>query len=231
MTIFISQTSVAGNVYNENESALSGVLVVNISTSEQTVTDSNGFFLINATFENELRFLRKNYERFSVIVNSQSPLKIKLEFKPEEIEEVILNYKPIGNLKEDLKHFETQKKVLELNTDLWKYNRTRSSNEIMKSKSGEFVQPKGQGFETTKKGYQWKVLDVAINLEDILGTEYFDKMGLKKQQIFSFINFVLKDFNTDNIRRFGRLTSSDISKFQFMAEEILANYNAQFGNE
>jgi hypothetical protein len=225
-----AQNSVSGTVFNENQIALYGVLVVNINTDKQTFTDEKGHFLINAISGNELRFIRKNYERISLKVNQKndnSTLKIELKYLPKEIEAVVLNYKPTGNLTEDSKHFGASKKDIQLSKDLGKYIHQYSAREIMKHKPGEFVQPRETGFETIKIGYQWKPIEVPINFEVVLGDDYFVQMGIEKSLIFSFINFVLKDFDTENIRRFGRITSSDLARFQAEAERQIGNFKNQ----
>ncbi|SFI22455.1 carboxypeptidase-like regulatory domain-containing protein [Halpernia frigidisoli] len=220
-----SQNTVSGIILNENGNPFPGVLVINMKTDQQIFTNENGSFSIPAVPGNELRFLRNNYERYSVTVNSENYLKIILARKPEDIEEVIITYKPTGNLKEDIKHYGTSKKDSKLNLDLVKYNRSQSSSEVMSPKRGEFKQPKGPGFETSKKGYQWDKFTMVNNFQDIFGNSYFENLGIDKTLISSFIEFVLQDFETDNIRRFGRITSSDISKFQIAAEEKVSIYN------
>ena len=225
-----AQTAISGNVSNENEVALSGVLVVNINNDNQTLTDQNGYFLINAKSGNELRFIRQNYERVVLKLRSEnfySTVKLEMKYLPKDIEVVVLNYKPTGILKEDIKHFGAPKKNVELNKDLGKYNHAYSSREIMKPKRGEFVQPKGPGFETTKIGYQWTILDLQIYLEKTLTNNYFKSMGLEEYEIFPFIGFTLKTFENKEIRRFGRVTSSDLARFQAEAERQILLFKSK----
>lgn len=211
--------------------ALSGVLVVNVSNGNKTITDENGYFSFQANSGNELRFVRENYERVSLKILGNFILEVEMKYSPNEIEIVVLKYKPTGNLKEDSKHYGAPKKDIKLSEDLGKYVRNYSSREVLKPKVGEFVQPKGPGFETSKKGYQWKIYDVEIKLERILGEDYFLNMGLGNYQISSFINFVFKHFDTDEIRRFGRLSSSDIAHFQAEAERQLLPFKSQFNKK
>ena len=101
-----SQNAVSGNVYNENQVPLSGVLVVNIDNDLKSITDENGHFVINANAGNELRFVRQNYERASAIVSSNSyffRINITMIFAPTDIEEVKLNPKLSGDLAIDSK--------------------------------------------------------------------------------------------------------------------------------
>jgi hypothetical protein len=227
---FNAQTTVSGTVYNENQIPLSGVLVVNINSEAQAFTDENGQFFINANNGNELRFIRQNYERISLKVNGEnfiSTLNIQMKYSPKDIEAVTLNYKPTGNLKEDIKHYGAPKNDLELNKDLGKYNHSYSSREILKPKIGEFVQPKGPGFEVTKIGYQWTILDVEISFEKLLSKDYFKSLGLQNSEISPFIIYTLKNFNTEQIRRFGRINSQDLAKFQVEAEKQIIKFKEE----
>ena len=110
--ILFSQTTISGNVFNENDIPLSGVLVVNINTNQKTGTNENGHFEIKANSGDELRFVRQNYERASSIISFTSyffDLKINMVFAPTDIEEVILNPKLSGDLSKDIKKISQMK--------------------------------------------------------------------------------------------------------------------------
>ena len=73
-SFLLSQNSISGTVFNENQIPLAGVLVANIDNDLKSFTDENGHFVITANSGNELRFVRQNYDRASVIVTSSSYL-------------------------------------------------------------------------------------------------------------------------------------------------------------
>ncbi|WP_417427640.1 carboxypeptidase-like regulatory domain-containing protein [Halpernia sp.] len=118
---FYSQSSVSGTVFNENQFALSGVLVVNINTDEKTVSDEFGNFKINANEKDELRFVRVNYDRASVKITSANfifSVKIFMSYTPELIETVDLSFVPSGDLSKDSKKLNRVDKVAQLEQDI-----------------------------------------------------------------------------------------------------------------
>lgn len=96
---------VSGVVTDENQNSLPGVLVINMATDHKVTTNLNGEFSINASPTNELRFVRKGFERssksiverdFSVSVN------VTLMRVAQEIEAVEVSpLKLTGDLNKD----------------------------------------------------------------------------------------------------------------------------------
>lgn len=101
---FFSQT-VSGVVVDEESNPLPAVLVMNMTTNEKVNTNLNGEFSIAASVNNELRFVRQNYERNSKMVNQNDfsvSLKITLIRTAQEIEEVEVSpLKLTGDLNTD----------------------------------------------------------------------------------------------------------------------------------
>ncbi len=58
-----AQIYVSGNVVSEYHTLLSNVMIVNIRTDKKVLTDSEGDFKIEANVNDELRFIKENYER------------------------------------------------------------------------------------------------------------------------------------------------------------------------
>lgn len=224
---FHSQNYVSGIVVNDSQFELSGVLIVNTNTQEQTLSDKDGHFVLHVSEGDWLRFVRQNYERISIKITSKnfnSPLIVEMNYIPQNIETVEIKYKLTGDLKEDSKHFGAPKKDITLNIDLGKDRQKYSSPETLKPKQGEFKQPKGEGFETEKIGNKWEKIDLQVYLEETLTNGYFNSMGLENTEIFPFISFTLKHFDTKNILRFGVVTSADLARFQAEAERQLGKY-------
>ncbi|MDQ1098693.1 MULTISPECIES: carboxypeptidase-like regulatory domain-containing protein [Chryseobacterium] len=89
--IFSQQVTVTGAIRDDNDRELANVTVINMATDQKTATNLEGRFSIQASANNELRFVKKGYDRISrkVLadgVNSQ--LIITMAKLPEEIEEV-----------------------------------------------------------------------------------------------------------------------------------------------
>lgn len=95
-----SQKTVEGSITDEDGVALPAVMIMNISSEKKTYTALDGTFSIEATPEDELRFIRSGYERSSIQAKYLTDKKaiIKLVRIAEEIEEVEL-----ANLTGDIK--------------------------------------------------------------------------------------------------------------------------------
>lgn len=89
ISMVLSQT-VRGKVTDEDGIVLPAVTVINISPDKKTYTDAAGTFSIDASAQDEIRFVRSGFERTSIRTgqNSSEELNIKLIRTAREIEEV-----------------------------------------------------------------------------------------------------------------------------------------------
>lgn len=89
ISMVLSQT-VRGKVTDEDGIVLPAVTVINISSDKKTYTDAAGTFSIDASAQDEIRFVRPGFERMSIRTgqNSSEELDIKLIRTAREIEEV-----------------------------------------------------------------------------------------------------------------------------------------------
>ena len=62
--------SISGKVETEEGLSIANVLVINLKTNEKVNTDENGKFTISAKLQDEIRFVKKGYDRVSYIVKS-----------------------------------------------------------------------------------------------------------------------------------------------------------------
>lgn len=119
-----AQTYVSGNVVSEYHTVLNNVMVVNIRTDKKVFTGNEGSFKIEANVNDELRFIKENYERGSEIIKNSdflTPLSIQLVRVPIEIEEVDIATKLTGNLAKDSKSHNPSEKVVTLNNEIKEY--------------------------------------------------------------------------------------------------------------
>ncbi|WP_418122370.1 carboxypeptidase regulatory-like domain-containing protein [Chryseobacterium sp. PTM-20240506] len=89
--IAYSQQIVTGKITDDNDINLGSVTVINLSTDKKVYSNSSGEFSIEASKNDELRFVRPGYERISKRVFADgvdSQLFITMIKIPEEIEEV-----------------------------------------------------------------------------------------------------------------------------------------------
>lgn len=98
-----SQQTIIGKITDDNDISLGSVTVINMSTNQKSVTNSSGEFSIEASKNDELRFVKNGYERVSRRVLTDginSQLIITLIKLAEEIEEVKV-VKLTGDLNKD----------------------------------------------------------------------------------------------------------------------------------
>ena len=102
---FSSQQTITGKISDENNFDLGAVTVINVSKDQKVSTNSSGEFSIEATNNDELRFIKAGFERASirVLTNESNPfLLVKMIRIAQEIEEVELT-KITGDLSKDSK--------------------------------------------------------------------------------------------------------------------------------
>lgn len=116
-----AQQLVMGTVTTEFETEVPGVTIMNMRTEEQTQTNGDGHYVIKAAVGDELRFVKRNFERVAFKVKAEDfskPLNISIQLKPQDIEEVEIAFKPTGILKKDVRALDRPRKVVELNNAL-----------------------------------------------------------------------------------------------------------------
>ncbi|MBC7556242.1 MAG: carboxypeptidase regulatory-like domain-containing protein [Chryseobacterium sp.] len=237
-TFFLSQTTVSGNVYNENQVPLSGVLVVNIDNDLKSITDENGHFVINANAGNELRFVRQNYERASAIVNSNSyffGINTKMIFAPTDIEEVIVSRKLSGNLANDSKLLTKVDKIAQLNSDIGLPKSPEKPREKPADLKKSVLLPIlfGQvNFQSIydlasgkarrqKRLYRYEDFQEKIEwLKSNLRSDFFRENSINKSQTSDFLSFGLLESNALN----NSFKAKNIDKAEFILLGFVKQY-------
>lgn len=102
-----SQQTISGRITDEEQNPIVGVLVMNMKSSVQIVSDSQGNFTVSGSQNEEVRFVHKSYDRASLHFDSQNQRSVLITlYRPTvAIEEVEI--KPVrltGNLKTDSKN-------------------------------------------------------------------------------------------------------------------------------
>ncbi|WP_318849339.1 carboxypeptidase-like regulatory domain-containing protein [Chryseobacterium sp. JV558] len=103
-TLIFSQQTVTGRIVDETGEDLSKVIVINMSTDKKVYSDTNGIFSIDANPNDELRFVKEDFNRISrrVLTNGiNSPLFIILHQIPRDVGEVKIVKKLTGDLETD----------------------------------------------------------------------------------------------------------------------------------
>lgn len=230
-----SQEYIFGKVLSDDQRELKGVSVINIATQQTTATDDDGNFMIFAKVGDEIRFTRPRYRRVSqkiTSINIGKSFLISMGMIPYEIEEVEIKYKITGDLKKDADHFGKSKKILKFDEDLDKYIKAKSAPQTMAPQSGDFVQPVGPGFSVGKINDQWDDIDLNEDLRKFFTDDFFvNELKLNVPEIPQFIFYILKNFERQDIIKYGRCTNADYSRFREEAFAKIANYKKNIPNE
>ncbi|MDR6529080.1 hypothetical protein J2787_004523 [Chryseobacterium rhizosphaerae] len=95
---------ITGRIIDDNNEDLSGVTVINMSTDKKVYSNLLGMFSIEASSNDELRFVKEDFRRQSKRVLTDgvnSQLLIQLFQIPKEIEEVKIVKRLTGDLEQD----------------------------------------------------------------------------------------------------------------------------------
>lgn len=228
-SVFYAQTSLIGKVTSEDGDALSGVEVYNLSRKTMVKTSQDGSFSIEVSLNDDIRLVRKGYERRDLIINSShfnSELVFKLKPYYIPIEEVKIGYKVTGNIAKDSKHFGDSEELNEVKIELGQYIMKESAPSVMAKRPDQFVQPVGPGFDTGGGGLpKWDDTLLVQGLIDALTKDFFlNQLELKETQIDAFIRYVFIGFNRRDMLKYGVISTSDLMRFVTKADKDLAGF-------
>ncbi len=242
-TNLYSQEYIFGKVTSEQNTEMAGVLVINIKTDEKTNTNKDGNFMIAAKSTDLLRFVKQKFDRVSYTIKPedfQKSLTINMQKSTIEIEEVEIKTKLTGNLAKDSKALNKSTKTLTLNQEMNSYMRMKPEKPFPTLRTpSAFEKPgvnaaqidiiKAIGFITklikgnkkpefnpnpnTIKGF---LMRVRYNLTD----QYFIEMGLKTEEIDSFLKYADNRFQLTK----NYYNNFNLTKIQFQLESILEEY-------
>lgn len=225
-----AQDYIFGKIVTEEKLEMMDVAVINIRTDDRVTTNKDGHFMILGRAGDDLRFVKIGYERLQIKTsteNIQNPLNIILRRSAALIEEVEIKKGLTGDLKIDTKTMNPPKKVEKLRSDLALYISQKSDPRILAAKPGEFVQPKGQGFNIGKVKDKWDDIDLMAYLQKSLGEKYFTDLKIDPSQSLHFIRYVLAGgFERKKILKYGFLDDADLMRFQRAVLTKISAYQA-----
>ena len=227
-SLIFAQTSLVGKVFSVDGDPVNGVEVHNLSRKTMVRTSQDGSFSIDVSLNDDVRFVRKGYERLDVLVNS-SHLNTELIFKLKPyyipIEEVKIGYKVTGNIAKDSKHFGDSEELNEAKIELGQYIMKESAPSVMAKRPDQFVQPVGPGFSVGAIEDKWDDTLLVQGLISALTKDYFlNQMELKETQIEAFIRYVFIGFNRRDMLKYGFISTSDLMRFVTKADKDLAGF-------
>ena len=204
--------SVSGKVETEEGLSIANVLVINLKTNEKVDTDENGKFTISAKLQDEIRFVKKGYDRVSYIVKSadfQEEKYFRLQKSTVTIEEVVISrLKLTGNLAKDSKSLDKE----DVNAKIQKSLGTETIEKQVRSISGSA----GISFNMAsllagkKKKEQKQRVDA----------EYFVSKGIPEVKVAEFIQFSL----TQKPEVAGYIKTNNFPKIMTALDQLIPVY-------
>lgn len=208
--VFIAAQTVSGTVTDEDGHVLPAVTVFNMNSKKSVPTNISGEFRIEAAENDEIRFVRNNYDRASAKISSfhfASPLSIVLKRTPEEIEEVqVPNYWLSGNLEDDAQRLAKNNKVEALQKEIGIPKAPEKPREVPSDLQKDILKPLlrippslniqaiynvASGKARKQKNlYKYEDLNDDISwIRARLGTDYFTENHIPEAHISEFIQF------------------------------------------
>ena len=238
--VFFSQ-NVSGVVTDEEGNPLPATLVFNLQTEQKAYTDLQGAFSIEANPNQELRFIRVGFERFSKIISSQDynySFRISLYRMAEEIEEVQVPVRLTGDLNTDSRNLTRYDKVAHLRAEVGVPAPPEKPREKAADAKEDILKPllrippmvnvqavydviSGRA-KKKKRLYRYEDLqDNIVWIREKVGDEYFLKMDIEPRKIQEFLQFsmglkpeITKYVNAKNLSAVLLLLEETFPKYQ-----------------
>lgn len=214
-TVF-SQQKVTGRITDNGSTEINPVLVINISSQKSTLSSTSGDFTIDASENDEIRFVKEGYYRFDKKVSKgdfNTPLSVNLTRTEIEIPEVKITYTPTGNLEKDNKYLNESRKIGALKSELGDYiksplNEPLPDHSVSKSFTGHDF----------KAGYVnvFSVLKVAANFIKKSKNPKITKANFTETQ--DFIRRIKTDIDLGFLRKYG-MEDEQIDRFLIYAND------------
>lgn len=191
---------------------LNQLFVTNITTQKTVLSNYNGEFKIQAKVGDVIRFTSIITERTDVKITEkllENTMNF-IELKPayHEIQEVIIGWRPTGNLRRDVTTLKDSKRKMEIASIIGlpapKGDGTSPDEPIAGFRGGGFTLSVDGIYdlisgERKKKQrlYEYeKMMSVTKKIKNYFGEDYFVKLKIPKNMIDNFLQFV---YSSDNI--------------------------------
>ena len=227
--IVTAQSLFSGKLETEEGLSIGNVMVINLKTNEKVNTDENGKFTISAKLQDEIRFVKKGYDRVSYIVKStdfQEEKYFRLQKSTVTIEEVVISrLKLTGNLAKDSKTLDKE----DVNAKIQKSLGTATIEKQVRSISGSA----GISFNMAsllagkKKKEQKQRLEKyeqfqnnATWISERVDSEYFVSKGIPEMKVAEFIQFSL----TQKPEVAGYIKTNNFPKIMTALDQLIPVY-------
>ena len=227
--IVTAQSLFSGKVETEEGLSIGNVLVINLKTNEKVNTDENGKFTISAKLQDEIRFVKKGYDRVSHIVKSSDFQEEKyfiLQKSTVTIEEVVISrLKLTGNLAKDSKALDKE----DVNAKIQKSLGTETIEKQVRSISGSagisfnmaslFAGKKKKEQKQRLEKYE-QFQNNATWISERVDSEYFVSKGIPEMKVAEFIQFSL----TQKPEVAGYIKTNDFPKIMTALDQLIPVY-------
>ena len=227
--IVTAQSLFSGKVETEEGLSIANVLVINLKTNEKVNTDENGKFIISAKLQDEIRFVKKGYDRVSYIVKSadfQEEKYFRLQKSTVTIEEVIISrLKLTGNLVKDSKSLDKE----DVNAKIQKSLGTETIEKQVRSISGSagisfnmaslFAGKKKKEQKQRLEKYE-QFQNNATWISERVDSEYFVSKGIPEVKVAEFIQFSL----TQKPEVAGYIKTNNFPKIMTALDQLIPVY-------
>lgn len=214
MEIF-AQQQVTGIVTDNSKQNINPVLIINVSNRKSTLSDASGNFTIEASENDELRFVKEGYYRFDKKIKQEdfsSPLMISLEKTEIEIPEVKIAYKPTGNLERDNSHLNESRKVVSLRSELDEYMKSPLNEALPDNTVSKTFKPDYNAGQVSILG----VLGAAVGLFKKATELKITKANFTETQ--NFLKRVKEEIDLQFLRKYG-MDEEQIDHFLIYAND------------
>ena len=233
-----AQQTVYGRITDEEQHPIPATLVMNMKTGFQAYSDLEGNFSINGNFGDELRFVRKGYERVSLLFNNENQryVSITLYRVAVAIEEVkIEEVKLTGNLETDSRNLTKIDKAEVLNAEIGvpkppekpREKPAEFKKDVLYSLLSLSVKPQAiydlisGDARRMKAEYRYEDLQENISwIRQRIDDDYFVKMGIPQGKISEFLQLSIG--LKPEINQF--IKAKNLSKILFILEDTLPVY-------
>lgn len=206
-----AQEVIIGKVSTESGTEIEGATVFNVRTEQKSYTDRDGNYFIAAVPTDEIRFILNGFERISQKISAENytkPLNIVLKKKEIEIEEVIVGFRPTGNLKKDSRALDEAPKVVALNSSIRSSMREPLINTLPQNSMPSSFAPrnlntgnvnlfkvaealaglvqKASGSQKTTPNY-YETQEFLTKVKTVIGWENFAKYGFNEEEYDRFL--------------------------------------------
>ena len=227
--IITAQSLFSGKVETEEGLSIGNVLVINLKTNEKVNTDENGKFTISAKLQDEIRFVKKGYDRISHIVKStdfQEEKYFRLQKSTVAIEEVVISrLKLTGNLAKDSKSLDKE----DVNAKIQKSLGTETIEKQVRSISGSagisfnmaslFAGKKKKEQKQRLEKYE-QFQNNTTWISERVDSEYFVSRGIPEMKVAEFIQFSL----TQKPEVVGYIKTNNFPKIMTALDQLIPVY-------